>query len=109
MADGTCEAGISMPRSRAARTRISATGSAPTSRSFSNWISAPMPRRISIAPARVGFTPTWAREISEPGAMLAATRKNAAEEMSAGTSISTARNRPPPSSETAPRSSRSTR
>ncbi|MCY1459009.1 hypothetical protein D9M71_764460 [compost metagenome] len=76
-----------MPFSLAERTRRSATGSPPTSRWFSRVMSAPINLRMSITPVRVGLMPTCSSTISEPSAMLAATRKNAAEEMSAGTSM----------------------
>ena len=49
-----------------------------------------------MTPVRVGLTPTCSSTRSEPGAMLAPTKKNAAEEISAGTSISVPFNRPPP-------------
>ena len=55
-----------------------------------------MARRILITPMRVGLIPTWVSSRSEPGAMLAATRKKAAEEISAGTSISVAVSALPP-------------
>ncbi|MNG29445.1 hypothetical protein D3C84_1148730 [compost metagenome] len=42
---------------------------------------------MSITPVRVGLMPTCSSNSSEPWAMLPATRKKAAEEMSAGTSI----------------------
>ena len=41
-------------------------------------------------PVRVGLTPTFRMVSSLPGTMAPATRKNAAEEMSAGTAMSTA-------------------
>lgn len=87
MASGTRSSGMSMPLSRAERTRMSATGSPPTSRWFSRLRSPPIRRRISMTPTRVGLMPTCCRTSSEPSAILAATRKKAAEEMSAGTSI----------------------
>ena len=48
----------SMPRSRAERTTMSATGSSPNSRTFSIVMSAPISISISITPVRVGLTPT---------------------------------------------------
>lgn len=66
---------------------MSATGSPPTSRGFSSVMSAPISLRISIDPVRVGLMPTCSSSSSESSAMVAATRKNVAEEMSAGTSI----------------------
>ena len=51
---------------------------------------------FTITPVRVGFTPTPSSTRSDPGMMLAATRKNAAEEISAGTSIGAATRLPPP-------------
>ena len=62
----------------------------------SSVISAPIRRRILSTPVRVGLMPTWVSSRSEPGAILAATRKKAAEEMSAGTSIAQARSRTAP-------------
>src|SRR5690606_10830758 len=87
MASGTRSSGMSMPLSFAERTRISATGSPPTSRSFSRVISPPISLRMSITPVRVGLMPTCSSTSSAPSAMLAATMKKAAEEMSAGTSM----------------------
>ncbi|MNH26464.1 hypothetical protein D3C79_865190 [compost metagenome] len=85
--------------SLAPRTRRSATGSPPTSRWFSRVISPPISLRISITPVRVGLIPTCSSTSSEPSAIEAATRKNAAEEMSAGTSIWVAVSLPPDSRE----------
>src|SRR5690606_2912354 len=87
MASGTSASGISMPLSLAERTRTSATGSPPTSRWFSRVMSPPISLRMSITPVRVGLMPTCSSSSSTPSAMLAATMKKAAEEMSAVTSI----------------------
>ncbi|MNE58337.1 hypothetical protein D3C80_1533590 [compost metagenome] len=87
MASGTRCWGISIPLSLAPRTRRSATGSPPTSRWFSRVMSPPIRRRMSMTPVRVGLMPTCSSSSSEPSAIDAATRKKAAEEMSAGTSI----------------------
>ncbi|MNN95583.1 hypothetical protein D3C81_2144130 [compost metagenome] len=76
-----------MPFSFAERTRRSATGSPPTMRWFSRVMSPPISLRMSITPVRVGLMPTCSSTSSEFSAMLAATRKKAAEEMSAGTSM----------------------
>ena len=73
-----------------------ATGSPPTSRSFNTSISAPMSVKIVMTPDRVGFIPTCSRVRSEPSAIDAATRKKAADEMSAGISSVAARKTPPP-------------
>src|SRR5690606_13663950 len=48
---------------------------------------APMRRSMSMIPVRVGFTPTCLSVTSASGAIDAATMKNAADEISAGTSI----------------------
>ena len=47
-------------------------------------------------PMRVGLTPTWRSSSSEPGTIAAATRKKAADEISAGTSIGQPVSRWPP-------------
>ena len=85
-----------MPFSGALLTTRSATGSPPESRGLSRRISAPISLRMSITPVRVGFTPTWGRVSSLSSAMEAPTRKNAAEEMSAGTSRGPAASGVPP-------------
>ena len=100
IASGTWSSGMRMPRRGAERTRRSATGSPPVFRGFRTWISAPMALRMLSTPTRVGFMPTCSRVRSEPGAMLAPTRKKAAEEISAGTSSSRPTSRPPPSRQT---------
>ncbi|MCY1437622.1 hypothetical protein D9M71_537900 [compost metagenome] len=99
MASGTNASGMSIPFNLAPRTRRSATGSPPTSRWFSRVMSPPIRRRMSITPVRVGLMPTCSSTSSEPSAIEAATRKNAAEEMSAGTSIRVAVSLPPDCSE----------
>ena len=66
IASGTSAAGTRTPRSAEARTRKSATGSAPLSRGFTTSISPPMLRRMSSSPVRVGFNPTFS--ISKPSA-----------------------------------------
>ena len=88
IAKGTIDVGTSMPRSWLDLTRRSATGSPPTTRGLITSISAPISLRMSTTPIRVRFMPTCSRIRSEPGTIDAATRKNAAEEISAGTSIS---------------------
>ncbi|MNF90572.1 hypothetical protein D3C84_731420 [compost metagenome] len=50
-------------------------------------MSAPIKRRISITPVRVGLMPTCSSTSSEPSAIEAATRKKADEEISPGTSM----------------------
>ncbi|MNN89013.1 hypothetical protein D3C81_2067710 [compost metagenome] len=52
-----------------------------------------------MTPVRVGLMPTCSSTSSEPSAMDAATRKNAADEMSAGTSMRVAVSLPPDCSE----------
>ncbi|MNN40191.1 hypothetical protein D3C81_1542530 [compost metagenome] len=99
MANGTNSSGISIPLSLAARTRRSATGSPPTSRWFSKVMSAPIRRRMSITPVRVGLMPTCSSTKSEPSAIDAATRKNADDEMSPGTSMWVAASLPPDSTD----------
>ncbi len=96
IASGTRSSGISIPTKAEDLTRRSATGSPPTSRSLSTSMSAPMSVKIVITPDRVGFIPTCSSVRSEPGAIEAATRKNAADEMSAGISNVAAVRRPPP-------------
>ncbi len=59
IASGTSSGGTSMPRSSLWRTNRSATGSAPSRRSDSSSMSAPISRRIVSRPVRVGFTPTF--------------------------------------------------
>ena len=100
MASGTWSSGMRIPCNGAERTRISATGSPPTSLGFRNSMSAPISRRIWMTPVRVGLTPTCFKSTSEPGAMLAPTMKKAADEISAGTSMVVARRCPPPSRQT---------
>ena len=56
----------------------------------------PIRSRMARIPARVGFIPTFRTSRSEPGRPAAAARKNAAEEMSPGTSISVAARTPSP-------------
>ena len=51
---------------------------------------------MRITPVRVGLTPTFSRTSSDPRAMLAPTRKKAAEEISPGTTTRVPRKRPPP-------------
>ena len=97
IASGTASTGISIPFKGAWRTRRSATGSPPTLRSFAISMSAPIARKIVMTPSRVGFIPTCSRVRSEPGAMEAPTIKKAADEMSAGISISVPLSDPPPS------------
>ncbi len=87
------------PRCRAAaraRTTRSATRSPPCSRTRSSRMSAPIARSAASRPVRRGLMPTTRRRSSEPGTSVAATRKNAADEKSAGTSTSVARRRWPP-------------
>ncbi len=59
-------------------------------RRFSSVISAPMSRRTSIIPVLVGLTPTFVTVTHEFGIIAPSTIKNAAEEISPGTSTSTA-------------------
>ena len=47
-------------------------------------IDAPISERMSSIPVRVGFSPTSVTVMREPGTIAAATRRNAAEEMSPG-------------------------
>ena len=65
-------------------TRRSATGSALPSSRLETLMSAPMRLRISITAWRVGLIPTPSMTRSDPGTMLPAARKNAAEEISPG-------------------------
>ncbi len=102
MAEGTTAGGIATPSSSAPLTRRSAIGSPPASRSLYTSMAAPMLRSTWITPSRVGFIPTPSMRRSEPAAMLAPTRKKAAEEMSPGTRMSVARSRPPPVTATNP-------
>ena len=55
-----------------------------------------MARRISMTAARVGFMPTFSNSNSPSGAISAATRKNAADDTSPGTTTSQAVKRCPP-------------
>ena len=59
-------------------------------------------RSADNSPVRRGFMPTASSRRSEPGSTLAATRKNAAEEKSAGTATSVARSTWPPLSRACP-------
>ncbi len=97
IAKGTSSSGISIPCSGAWRTCKSATGSPPISRGLRTVMSAPIRVNILRIPTRVGFIPTCFKSTSEPGAILAPTSKNAAEETSAGMSIVVPCKRPPPS------------
>ena len=72
----------------------------PEVRRFDCEMSAPICSRMASIPVRVGFTPTPRTSRSEPGRPAAAARRNAAEEMSPGTSISVAARCPPPSMRT---------
>ena len=68
--------------------RMSPIGSPPSSpRGVISISSAPIRRRISSSPVRVGLRPTWCRSTSLPGTIVAATMKKAAEEKSAGTTM----------------------
>ena len=80
---------ISTPCSLLYLTVRSHIGSA-SSRKFDSVMSAPMSRRTSRTPVRVGLTPTFLIVSSLPGMIAPATRKNAADEISPGTAISTA-------------------
>ena len=86
MASGTSASGTAMPLSPERRTCRSATGSPPCDSRGTTVMSAPMSFRMSMTPVRVGFTPTFSMMYSPLPAMLPATRKNAAEEISPGTS-----------------------
>ena len=77
-------------------TLISATGSKPKSLLLNSSISAPMFFNTSMMPVLVGLIPTSLITTSEPSTIDAATRKNAAEDMSPGTTISPAFNLCPP-------------
>ena len=76
-----------VPWSSLVFTRRSATGSPPSSRVFNKVMSAPMSWHTFKIPARVSLMPTFLIVISESGVIKPATMKNAAEEMSPGTSI----------------------
>ena len=76
----------------------------PITVSFSRLMFAPMRDSTSNTPSRVGLVLTLRSMSSEPGAMEAATKKNAALEMSEGTTQSRGFNDCPPPMDT-PRSS----
>ncbi len=97
---GISVSGTVMPWSALRRTSISATGSAspsPAAVRGCTRMSAPMRRSSSIRPVRVGFTPTLMRVRAGSAARQPATRKNAAEEKSAGTAMSVPVSGCPPS------------
>ena len=79
-----------MPRRRPAVARMSATGSPQTSRFRTRRTVAPIMRRISKKPVRVGFTQTLRTVTSAVRDITAAAIRNAAEEGSPGTDRSRA-------------------
>ena len=85
-------------RSPAVLQRMSATGSPETSLILLNSTTAPISFITSSNPVLVGFIPTPLINTSEPGTITAAAMKNAAEEKSEGTVISSDFNSLPPSS-----------
>src|SRR5215467_9774107 len=87
---GARSAGMSAPFNVPEQTRRSATGSPPSSRSFSKAMSAPISRRHSMSPVRSGLMPTPSIVTSEPGTISAAISGKAAEEGSPGTAIGAA-------------------
>ena len=79
------------PRSRSSgrySTAMSATGSPDDVRGFRSSMAAPMARKASRSPVRVGLTPTLRTTIELPGVIAAAVMKNAAAEKSPATSTS---------------------
>ena len=97
IANGTKCSGISIPFRLELRIVISATGSPPTCVSLLKLISACINFKISIMPVRVGLIPTCVKVSSLFWLIAAATIKNAAEDISAGTAISPPVSLPPPS------------
>ena len=98
---------ISIPVRSPPVTTRSATGSPPSCRSATRSTRAPMARRQSTTPVRVGFTPTPTTVRVDPALNAAATRKKAAEERSPGMVRSHGVSRWPPVI-AAPSASRST-
>ena len=96
---GVSSGGTSMALSGAWRTRRSATGSPPTIRGSCSVMSAPIAISAANKPVRVGFMPTLAMMMSDPGTIDAATAQNAADEGSPGTTMSCARSSASPLSE----------
>ena len=79
-----------MPFNDEERTVISATVSPAEVCTFSSVISAPISFKTLIIPVLVGFIPTFVTVICEFGIIAPSTKKNAAEEISPGTSTLTA-------------------
>ena len=88
---GARPGGTSIARNAPCATTRSPTGSPPSIRRFSTWISAPISCRQSSRPARSGFSPTPSIRSREPGTSSAAASGNAAEDTSPGTSTSAPR------------------
>ena len=84
---GARDAGTSTPRSTPERTRRSATSSPPSVRVSIRSIDAPISPSVVSSPIRNGFIITPSSMMSEPAVIIAATRGNAAEDGSAGTTI----------------------
>ena len=88
ISDGTISGSTSVATSSAGRTSMSATGSpAAVVRRLKRPMRAPMRSSTVSRPARPGLTPTPRRNRCDSGTSVAATMKNAADEMSPGTSI----------------------
>ena len=75
---------ISIPWSGAAVSVTSPVGSPNVSLAFEMSMDAPISERMSRIPVRVGFMPTFATVMRDPGTIAAATKRNAAEEISPG-------------------------
>ena len=88
IASGISAPPTSVPRSSAGRDPQRPARLAASARRPSISTAAPIRSRISSSPVRVGLSPTPVSDTSLPGTSEAATRKKAAEEMSAGTAIS---------------------
>ena len=93
-------AGTVMARNALDRTRISATGSPPSTRSFDRVISPPISCNVRIRPVRCGFIPIAGKVMSLPFVISAATMAKAADDGSRGTRISAALNVASPVSRT---------
>ena len=89
MVAGISSAATSTPWSSEARAVTCPIGSPPMVRSTCVSRSAPIARKISSAPVRVGFRPTSAIVSWDPAIVVAATMKNSALEISPGISHST--------------------
>ena len=86
--EGARSGGTSTPRIFEARTRKRAIGSPASPRTSLSSIEAPISRSVLNSPVRSGLVMTSEKVTSEPSTTSAATIGNAAEDGSAGTTIS---------------------